>query len=251
MIPVRCMIMFTARSGSSRVTDILRQSRVMGRAGEFFNPAFVKGIGRTLGARDFEDYVSLLVRGHGSPGAFTCEATYHHVRMAFGKETELFRLVQPNSWAWLIRRDIVAQAVSGARVVATGVAHDTGLDSEELHMADERFAYDGAVIARRLVALRYNEILTEAMFRRHGLAPLRLCYETLSGMPAQEVARLFARHLGVPLPKGLGLTDHHRKLGTGKSSEFADRFRRRNRWFVAALERGRDKMLARLQEFEG
>jgi hypothetical protein len=43
-----------------------------------------------------------------------------------------------------------------------------------------------------------------------------------------------------------GTSIETRKLGTGKSLDYARRFRREHPWFVAALERGRAAMLRRL-----
>ena len=249
-LPVRCVIMFTPRSGSSRVTDILAGSGALGRAGECFNPEFLPKMAAAFGARTLEDYVALLVRGYGTPRVFTCQATYRQAVYAFGSGAEMLRQIQPTAWVWLIRRDIVAQAVSAARMIATGVAHDTGLAAAELSAADAAFGYNGAAITRNLFSIRDNERRTEAMFARHRLAPLRLSYERLAAIDPGGVAGLFARHLGVPLPEGAAPPDRHRKLGTGKSAEIAERYRRRNRWLLAAVERGRRPMLARLDEAE-
>ena len=65
---LRYIVHFTARSGSSWLTDIARQTGALGSPGEFFNPRFVPGIARSLGAPDMDRYVAALTRRRASGG---------------------------------------------------------------------------------------------------------------------------------------------------------------------------------------
>jgi LPS sulfotransferase NodH len=240
-------IMFTPRSGSSRVTDILTATGALGLPREHFNPNFLPGLAKSFESPEITTYCAAVKRLRTAGEVYGCELTHAHLKRAFDSHAQAQALLAPDRWFWLIREDIVAQAVSLSRMVQLRVSHDVGqVDEAARAAADAAFAYDAADIARRLNALRKLENGSEAFFAEIGVAPVRLSYERLSAMDPAAVAALFARHLGVTLPPDTQATSTHRKLGTDKNDAYAVRFRKEKASLVAKAEAARAPLLAAL-----
>ena len=167
--------------------------------------------------------------------------------MNFGSDARFDTLVAPTHLAWLIREDIVLQAISISRMRQTRIGHDTGLTAEERAKGDDRFTYDGNDIRHRLHVIRWYEIQTEAYLARSSLPLLRLSYEKLSDMGPMQIAQCMADHLGHDLPEDLTFQETHRKLGTDKNLAFAERFRAENPRLIARIDAMRAPMLAALR----
>jgi LPS sulfotransferase NodH len=242
----RYAVVFTPRSGSSRLTDLADSSGVLGRPGEVFNPAFLPRMAQALGARDLAEFVTLLGRRFNGQGTFGCEVTYAHLVRTFGDEARFLDLVQPGSLVWLIRKDIVAQAVSVSRMVQTGVSHAPGASAGDIARADRAFVYRPRQIASVLWRLRWMETSTEAMFARYGLRPLRLSYEAVSQAPATAVLGRIAAHVGADAVPPDPFESAHTKIAGPRNAEFAARFAAEHPRLAARLARRRAGMLARL-----
>lgn len=243
-------VVFTPRSGSSRLTEILTRARQLSRPGEHFNPEFVPEMAQRLGARDLPEYVALLKRHHATRGTFGLEATWLHIQWLFGSADRFRAVVSPDAWLWLVREDIVLQAVSISRMVQTEIAHNLpDVEDARLADADKRFRYDGQDIAGRLLAIRALERGSEAMFARLRVAPLRLSYERVLPVEPGALARRIAAHVGAEVCSRATFDDpRHRRLGTDKNLDFARRFRAENAGLVARVERARRPMLAALED---
>lgn len=244
----RLVIMFTPRSGSSRLTDLFKDTKTLGTPGEFFNPGFVPGIANAFGASDLDEYCAAVLRKRVARGTFSVEVTYRQMLRTFGSEERFVGHLRPTHWAWLIREDIVAQAVSSSRQIQTRVAHNTGLSSDVLDAAEKKFVYDGPDIRKQLLSIRMNELETETMFRRFGIRPLRLSYERLSLLKGPEITSRVADFMGLTLPKTVAYREVHKKIGTDKNLDFARRFRKEFRWLVLSTELSRRRMLRRLDD---
>lgn len=239
-------IFFTPRSGSSRLTDILGQTDQLGRPGECYNPAHVKPNARAHGVNTLETYVDRMHRTRKIGDLMGFEITYDHLKMNFGTEARFDALVAPSRLIWLIREDIVLQAVSVSRMRQTKIGHDTGLTADERAKGDAAFTYDALDIRNRLQAIRWREVQTEAYLARSSAPLLRLSYETLSDLGPMQIAQWLAHHLGQDLPDDLSFKEAHRKLGTDKNLAFAERFRAENPRLMARIEAERAPMLAAL-----
>jgi len=240
-------IIFTPRSGSSRLEEILACARTLSQPEEVFNPEFVPAIARAWDAGDMETYIAMLRRFRNASGLFGFEATWMHVARCFGSADRFQAAVAPDAWIWLIREDIVEQAVSISRMVQTRIAHNLPqVEPGQLAEAEARFAYSGTDIAARILAMRGLERGSEAMFDRLGARPLRLSYERVIGMEPARVTALIAAHVGATLPEGVAFESGHAKLGTDKNVEFARRFRKENRVFMRRIANARAPLLAAL-----
>ena len=243
----RYVIFFTPRSGSSRLTDLLTRTGRMGRPDEVFNPDFTSGIATAYSARNMRELVALILRGHTTGRVFGCEVTYVHLFFAFWSGRRFLKAIDPTSTAWLIREDIVAQAVSISRMIQTDVSHSVEGDGEDHRATDDRFYYHPKQIKSAIARIRWMESQTEKMIARHRLQPLRLSYEQCVGMPENDLVRKIADHVGVALPPS-EVHGTHRRVSGNKSQDIAERFRQEHPTLVTKLDKQRASMLAALQK---
>lgn len=245
---LRYVIYFTPRSGSSWLTDILSQTGRLSKANEAFNPNFIPNIARVCNASTLEQYINVLIRRHNQGGVYGFEITMHQFEAVFPDPALFLQHFTDGPCFWLIRRDIVAQAVSLAKMVTTSVAHTSHASEEDRRSADSRFEYDARLIRRWLSHILSAERKNEAFFARHGLDPLRLCYEQTTCLSAQQMVDVVTRHLGLPDLPRMSFETKHEKLGTSRNAEYAARFRRDEAGFMAEVDAERAPWLARLHD---
>ncbi len=243
----RCVIYFTPRSGSSWLSDILSRTRCLGHANEVFNPRLMPRIAQTIQADTLPDYVDLIQRRLNTKGVFSAEITWYQLEAVFGTGAEFMRHFGTAQAVWLIRRDIVAQAVSLAKMVSTRLSHAPQSDADSRDAAEQAFSYDPALIQYWLRHILHAEECTEAHFARHGLRPWRLDYETVTQAGAEAVTSAFAGHLGVALDRPAVTESAHTKLGTSQNMLFAERFRAEKAGWLARAECRRQPWLDRLE----
>lgn len=222
-------ILFTPRSGSSWLTDVLTRTGLLGKPQEWFNPNFVPGIARALNARDAESYMEMLRRKQKRGGHFSFEITLYQMRRTFGGEAAFMALLpEKTRFFYLARQDMVAQAVSLAKAVKTEVFHAAQSSGEEIAAADAAFAYDARDIRHWLEHIFELEKRTEAFIAGLDRPVERLTYEEITGAGAEATARRFlvslrpAKGASVPLPE---MRTGHRKIGSGRNEDYAARFR--------------------------
>jgi LPS sulfotransferase NodH len=245
---LRYVIYFTPRSGSSWLTDILSQTGKLSKANEAFNPNFIPNIARVCNASNLEQYINVLIRRHNQGGVYGFEITMHQFEAVFPGPELFLEHFGAGPCFWRIRRDIVAQAVSLAKMVTTSVAHTSHATAEARQASDSRFEYDAELIRRWLSHILSAERKNEAFFARHGLDPLRLCYEQTTCLSAQQMVDVVSRHLGLPDLPRMNFETKHEKLGTSRNEEFAARFRRDEAAFMAEVDAERGPWLARLHD---
>lgn len=245
------VILFTARSGSSWLTDIARASGRLSYPDECFNPGFLPTMSRALSSATMADYIAALTRRRNTQGVYGCQLTYHHLRAAFHDEAEFLSYFRGAAFFWLMREDFVLQAVSLYKMVKTSVGHAPHADAATRAKADAAFVYDGSGIAHWLNHNLVAERATAAMVARHGLAPLRMSYEDITAAGALATVNLMAGHIGIAPITLDRIESDHVKLGTDRNAEFAARFRSENADLVAAIEAERAPWLADLQRIAG
>lgn len=240
----RYVVFFTPRSGSSRLTDICTRSKVLAEPGEPFNPAFVPTIADRLKAQGRKEYVTFLLRHRSRRKTFGCEVTLRQMHNTLRGMAPLLELMQPTASFWLLREDIVAQAVSLSRMGQTKVSHSVKADEAAETRAEEVFEYRPEQIRTAVDALCFQEDLMEALFREHGLQPLRMSYETSVRRPEIDTLRDMARHVGVTLEDSVDAASSHRKLKGSKARAFTERFVEENVAFCAEISACRKDRLA-------
>jgi LPS sulfotransferase NodH len=246
----RLVIHFTPRSGSSWLTEALAATGQLGHAEEVFNPDFVPVVGRIVQADDLASYIALVQRRMCTRGTFSVEVSAHHVLPVFGSYAAFHAHFPDAAQMWLIRRDLVAQAISLAKMVATAVGHAAAnkaqVDRADL---DRRFAYDGPAILHWLRHIHAAELATEAWFATSGLSPLRLAYEDMMRLLPMQIGRVAADLLDQPAPDPYCVLRRHDKLGTAQNADYADRFRADYAAELAVVDAARAQMLAGCDPF--
>lgn len=240
------VVHFAPRSGSSWLTDVLSQSNRLGRANEVFNPDFIPTIAQVCNATSLEDYIDLVQRRLNTRGVFSFEITWHQLKAVFETADMFMDNFATAKPAWLIRRDIVSQAVSLAKMVTTNVAHSSSADAEQRQQADSNFTYDPALIRRWLVHILVAERGTETYFKEYGLKPLRLTYEDMMLAGEEKMRARFGEYMDIPdIPK-LDTAPGHSKLATSQNADYAARFRHDEAAFLRDVEEERAAWLSAL-----
>jgi LPS sulfotransferase NodH len=240
------VIYFTPRSGSSRLTDLIESAGGCGIPGEYFNSRLIERAATFLGAQGLEDYINLLMRRKNTKGVFGCEVTSTDVYSTFYSDRKFFELYQPTSSVFLIRENIVEQAVSASRMSQTGVAHSTS--SPTLKKDNIHFQYRPNQIRSNLFKLLLMENELERIFHIRNIEPLRLSYETLTSVSPGRFIPVIADHVGATCEQLNALESEHRKVGDEQSIEYAQRFRRNSGKLLKIVNSRRANTLSALAQ---
>jgi LPS sulfotransferase NodH len=221
-----------ARSGSTWLTDLVRNTGKLGVPQEWLNIDFCQkdklSLGcpppKVFGSNGLEDYFAHL-RGHSQAenGAFGVQLDWSHTQW-------LAELAEPsvdwrkvlNNVFYIRRRDIVLQAISLYRSCASGLFHSYQM-SNTLKSAYDDTPYDKERIGSFLQDLARDERRFEVLFRRLGLTPVRLVYEDWKDAP-ENVLETIGERLGVAGPWEPETRDV-RVISDDRNQEWANRFR--------------------------
>ena len=243
----RYLFLFTPRSGSSRVTDLLDETGLVCPPREQFNPAFMADIAAKLSARHIGEYLPLLQRRFNLNGTFGVQMTFSHVVNSFFTGRSAVRALKPQKYIWLFREDIVAQAVSVSRMVQTKVAHSVHTTKQNLEGADDRFEYDEPQIHHALLRILWMENRSEKLLARKGHDVLRMSYEFSTKIPATALVQKLLGHIDIPCSEGPSLLDNHVKLPGEKGRIFSERFRATKPELISHITALRARRLRRLE----
>lgn len=243
---VEYCIYFTPRSGSSWLTDLAGRSGHLGTPKECFNPNFVPRIARSLGAANMDEYIHVIRRRFAARCTFGFEATFYQLRKTFGAPGPFMAHMGRAVPFWLIREDIVAQAVSLWKMRSTGISHSTNSTDETRAKAEAALAYDARGIADNIDHLRKLEILSERHFATFELLPIRLSYERIMAEGPERTRAMLAHVLAVAPHDPEQGDPVHTRLATSANADFAARFRADHRALCADLDAARADMLARV-----
>jgi trehalose 2-sulfotransferase len=238
------IIYFTPRSGSSWLGDIIKSTSTMGNPGEWLNPNFIPNIANSINSSSLKSYFALLRRKQAVGKIFGMEVTYFQLNNIFPDNKRFFEVFnQRCPQFYLIREDIVSQAVSLSKAVSTEVYHSANTTDDVLKSVDAKYVYNDADIRRWLRHIREMEIQFEEFFKKFELDPVRMTYEkiTLAGDYATVAA--FGRELKLLTLPLVKKETEHKKIGTQLNEDFASRFREQNKALVDTLEAARAPML--------
>lgn len=250
--PSHCYtIFFTPRSGSSWLTGIVEQSDRLGCATEVFNPNFCRLHAQKHGIADLGQYIDYVMRRDNRGGVFGFEITAYHVRQTFGGPARFRQHFGADPAFWLIRQDIVAQAVSLAKMTATKVAQSVAASAAQRAAADAAFVYDPQAIQKWLMHILTAERQCEDWFAKWGLHPLRMSYEQITALSPHQMLNVIARHAGLPDVPPVDIQPRHEKLGTARNTDYAQRFRDEQADWLAPIEAERAVWLDKLDDVAG
>ncbi|SLN69107.1 Stf0 sulfotransferase [Roseisalinus antarcticus] len=239
-------ILFTPRSGSSWLTDVLTQTRLFGKPQEWFNPNFMGNTLKRVNANSPQGYIDMLRRKHSLGNFFSFEVTIYQMHRVFGKDPGLMAyLPEKFPLIYLRRQDMVLQAVSLAKAVQTDVFHTVNTTPEEIASAEARFEYDGDQIRQWLEHIFDQERKCEAFLADREGPLLRITYEQMMRAGAEQTVRRFLRRWR-PLKADDPLTfePRHAKIGSARNKTFAQRFRDENPGVMAEIAAFREDVRA-------
>jgi len=235
-------ILFTARTGSSHLAELLTSARV-GDVREWLNPAFVEGQARYFGASTLAEYFS-RIRSACPDGVFGQKMTIWFYE-AFSRETQLeehFDFAAP--CVFLFRESLVDQAVSLRLAQQRNVFHRReDVELGPLSPVD----YDATAIMQIAEALLQEESRLRAFMQAHGTQPRYLSYERLISADPAAIVDAVARMIDVK-PARQSIRSRHRKLGdvvniehvrrfTQEQPQFCENLQQRRQWLIAAAQR--------------
>ena len=219
----------TPRTGSTMLGDLLADTGLVGRAGEYFGEFFRRDVVPGLSRRRFDDYVvdcTRHARGTGTLGIKLhwdqLEVFLHLLRLRRGLsgrgDREVIEAVFPQPrFIWMTRADTLAQAVSWWKAMTTGKWTDGRLVTGEA-----RFDADG--IAGRVRRIDEHNGAWRRWFRANGTEPLHVSYEELVADPT-GVARRVLELVGVDLPEGFSVSPRTERQADAVNEDWIRRYR--------------------------
>lgn len=245
---LRYALFFMPRTSSTRLTHLIRAAGPLGDPEEWFGTGIVRHVAPQTGAANRADYVDQLIRRKTQGGVFGTELTWLQMMVFFRSGQRCMQMLAPDRLIWLIRRDIVAQAVSAVRMVQTGVTQSVQADAAARQQAEAMQHYDAAAIRRQLLRLLIEEDRVDRLLSAQDRPLLRLDYEWLVGNDPAVVLSHIAAFLQVPLPATRVADPGHIRLSGDKSRDHALRFRAEHPRLCGWIDRRRAPRLAALSQ---
>ena len=189
---VRYAICSTPRSGSHMLGQLLYATGKMGCPLEYFNPGNLVRWQARAQVAGAGDLIRFLQGIRTSPnGCFGLKAHFTHLP-ALAQYIPLGDFVTRFTHVHIVRRDLLAQAISFAR------ATQTGEWISRTSASDRTATYDGPLIRRCLVELARQHASWEHLFHGLGLRPHVVEYESLAADPPRAI-RDVASFVGIDL----------------------------------------------------
>ena len=219
----------TPRTGSTMLGNLLADTGLVGRAGEYFGEVFRRDVVPGMTRRGFDGYLVGLTehaRGTGSLGIKLhwdqVDVFLHLLRLRRGlrgaNDREVVEAVFPApQFVWMTREDTVAQAVSWWKAITMGKWTDARPVTGE-----PRFDAEG--IAGRVHRIEEHNEAWRRWFEANGIDPLHATYEALAADPA-EVARRVLELVGVAVPDGFAVVPGTEQQADEVNEDWIRRYR--------------------------
>jgi LPS sulfotransferase NodH len=219
----------TPRTGSTMLGNLLAETGLVGRAGEYFGEPFRQRVVPGLTRRGFDDYLvgcTEYARGTGTFGVKLhwdqVEVFLHLLRLrrglrGLGDGAVVEAIFPAPSFVWMTREDTLAQAVSWWKAITTGKWTDGRPVTGE-----PRFDTDG--IAGRVRRIGEHTGAWREWFAANGIEPLLVNYEQLAADPAGEARRVLA-FIDVDVPAGLVIAPVTERQGDETNEDWIRRYR--------------------------
>ncbi len=184
-------IVFTNRSGSTFLGDLLAASGFFNFAEELLNHQQVLQVCATKGWRSFSQYFTRMAAAKARNGHFVVKSSVG--QLAVLADHGLLERILPQSRFLVTERlDKVAQAVSWA--IANQTGRFTSLAPDSRSPAP---VYDGVALRGHVVHFHGDQANINQFMTLNGLLPFHITYETLAAQP-ELAARLAFDFLGQP-----------------------------------------------------
>jgi LPS sulfotransferase NodH len=219
----------TPRTGSTMLGNLLADTKLVGRAGEYFGEYFRRDVVPGLTRRGFDDYLvgcTEHARGTGTLGIKLhwdqVEVFLYLLRLRRGlrglDDRQVIEAVFPApGFVSMTREDTLAQAVSWWKAITTGKWTDGRPVTGE-----PRFDPEG--ITGRVRGIEQANAAWRRWFEENGVDPLYVTYERLAADPGGEARRVLA-FLGVDVPPGLAITPVTERQADAVNEDWLRRYR--------------------------
>lgn len=241
----------TPRSGSTLLCEMLASSGVAGHPNSFFREQSIAnwadrwGVDRSEGiddaAFDARYIPAMLQAGSNGTGVFglrlmraSVDDAIRRLARLNGGPADLVAQCEAafgrTLYIHLSRRDKLAQAISLVRAEQSGLWHLASDGSVyEGAVTPQPNVYDASRISTLVDELASDDAAWEAFFSSQGIAPVRLVYETMTADPQAALATILTA-LGLDAAIAKSVSVGTRKMASGVSSEWAERFRKETRF---------------------
>jgi LPS sulfotransferase NodH len=209
----------TPRTGSTMLGNLLADTGLVGRAGEYFGEFFRRDVVHVLDC-------TRHARGTGTLGIKLhwdqVEVFVYLLRLRRGlggsNDREVIQAVFPApSYVWMTRDDTLAQAVSWWKAITTGKWTDGRPVTGEA-------AFDVDGIAGRIRRIEEHTEAWRRWFETNGIEPLRVTYERLAADPT-AVARSVLDSLGVAVPADFAVIPGTEQQADAVNEDWIRRYR--------------------------
>jgi trehalose 2-sulfotransferase len=224
------LVCSTPRTGSTMLGNLLADTGLAGRAGEYFGEVFRRDVVPGLSRRRFDDYLVDCTRHARGTGALgiklhwdQVEVFLHLLRLRRGlrgsSDRQVVDAVFPAPrFVWMTREDTLAQAVSWWKAMTSGKWTDGRPVTGE-----PTFDFDG--IAGRVRRIDEHTEAWRHWFETNEIEPLRLTYEELAADPAGTARRVLA-FVGVDVPTDLAVAPHTEQQADAVNEDWIRRYRK-------------------------
>jgi LPS sulfotransferase NodH len=236
--PAKCyLILFTPRSGSSWLTDLLSQNNILGRPTEWFNPDLIQSAmnGLTNKCHNINEYCKELQNTHQSPqGYFGAELTATHLSL-LSELVDINHIFNNPKYIVLLRKNIVAQGVSLFLATETGYFHSTNTINQK----------NNVEYSEHKIRKWIDEILKDEKFifchLDKGNINFKLSwYEELQSNTALFIDNMIEHITEGSLSKrDKAVASKYTSIKADKNSEFERKFREGNAEYVQCIENER------------
>ena len=250
-------IFVIARSGSTWLTELARNTGVLGGPQEWLNPNFCLATEQHLGCpppvhfgtTEINEYILAFIRHSETAGIAGIELSWPQIEALSTRALAGVDFSFLSTCFYLRRRDVVAQSISLYRSAASGFFHSYQT-LPYLRNQFQEVEYDADAIAGNMVHLIDCENAFEEMFLSCGLTPIRWFYEDLVAAPAKVIQQMAAGLRTCLDSDNPGST--LMKLADVKNTEWVARFQVDRGDFLAAQLNRRPQMEAeQLSQVDG
>jgi LPS sulfotransferase NodH len=219
----------TPRTGSTMLGNLLADTGLVGRAGEYFGEFFRRDVVPQLTRRGFDDYLVDCTRHARGTGVLGIKLHWDQVevflyllRLRRGlrglSDRRVVEAVFPAPrFVWITRTDTAAQAVSWWKAITSGKWTDGRPVTGE-----PAFDLDG--IEGRARRIGEQTDAWRRWFEENGIEPLRLTYEELAADPTATARRVLG-FVGVDVPADLAVEPRTERQADAVNEEWVRRYR--------------------------
>lgn len=220
-----CFMAMLQRSGSNMLCVMLEQTGALGYPGEYLSPRGPMQLYRDrYKSRNFLEYMNSVVSSRRTPnGVFALKTTYGDFNPI--ESSSVAGKLFPNAkFIYLIRKNIVAQAISAQKAKTSGLWHKRANGSLMGSAQTATPQYDKASILNIIRGLVRDQQDWELFFLLHKINPLRITYEELCENPYRVLEDVIS-FLGVePAVSPKSITVPTMRLADDTNRQWEERF---------------------------